>query len=104
MEVDEAPRARSCFDLDLIAQEQRSEDLDTCTPPKPVPSLRDLESGRIKPLVMGVALPGLTPSSTGDSQANLGTSYLKELRERLQQGLLRVLRAKPNHSRAKKKQ
>ena len=49
MEVDETPRVSGRFNLDRIAQEQMSEDLDTWTPPEPVPSLRDLESGRIKP-------------------------------------------------------
>ena len=31
-----------------------------------------------------IALPGLTPSSTGGSQASAGTSRLKKLQERLQ--------------------
>ena len=51
--------------------------------PEPVPSLRDLESGRIRPLRVDVALPVLTPSSTCVSQASAGTLRLKELQERL---------------------
>ena len=54
------------------------------TLPEPVPSIRDLESGRINPLTVDVLLPGLTPSSLAGSQASAGTSRLKELQERLQ--------------------
>ena len=79
MEVDEAPRVSGRFNLDRIAQEQMSEDLDAWTPLEHVSSWRDLESGRIKPLVVDFALPGLKPSSTGGSQASAGTSRLKEL-------------------------
>ena len=57
-----------------------SEDLETKTPP----SLRDLELSRITPLMVDVALPGLTPGSTGGTQVSDGTSRLKELQERLQ--------------------
>ena len=72
MEVDEAPRARGRFNLDRVAQEQMSEDLEKWTPPEPTLSSRDLESVRIKPLTVEVALPGLTTSSTGGSQASAG--------------------------------
>ena len=84
MEVDEAPRASGRFNLDRVAQEQMSEDLEKWTPPEPTLSSRDLESVRIKPLTVEVALPGLTPSSTGGSQASAGKPRLKELQERLQ--------------------
>ena len=83
MEVDETPRSGGQLNLDRIAQEQMNECLDTWTPPEPVPSLRDLESGRIKPL-KDTALPCLTPSSTSGSQAGAWTSRLKDLQERLQ--------------------
>ena len=80
----EAPRASGRFNLDRTAQGQMSEVLNAWTPPEHVPSLRDLESGRFKPLMVDVTLPGLTPGSTGGSQAGAGTSRLKELQERLQ--------------------
>ena len=73
MEVDEVPRASGRFNLNRVAQEQRSEDLETWTPPEPTPSLRDLELSRIKPLMLDVALP-----LTGGSQVSAGTSRLKE--------------------------
>ena len=60
-----------------------NDDLNTWTPPYTVPSLRDLESGRIKP-IMDIALPGLTPSSTSGSQAGVRTSRLEKMHERLQ--------------------
>ena len=60
------------------------EDLETWTPLEPTPSLRDLESGRIRPRMVDVALPGPTPSSVGASQVSAGTSRLKQLQERLQ--------------------
>ena len=81
MEVDEAPRSSGCFNLDRVAQEHMNEDLDTWMPSEPVPSLRKLESDRIR-LLMDIALPALTPSSTSDSKAGAGTSRLKELQER----------------------
>ena len=83
MEIDVTPRSGRRFNLDRVAQEQMNEGLDTWTPPEPARSLRDLDSGRIKPL-MDIALPGLTPSSTSGSQAGALTSRLKELQERLQ--------------------
>ena len=52
MEVDEAPRASGRFTLDSVAQEQMSKDLETWTPPESTPSLRDLESGRIRTLMV----------------------------------------------------
>ena len=83
MDVDETPRSAGRFNLDRVAQEQMNEGLNTWTPPEPVPSLRDLESDRIKPL-MNIALPGPTPNSISGSQAGAGTLRLKELQERLQ--------------------
>ena len=50
---------------------------------EPVPSMRNLEVGRIRPL-MDIALPGLMSSSTSGSQTGTGTSHPKELLERLQ--------------------
>ena len=72
IEVDEASRSSGRFNLDRIdriAQEQKNEDLDSWTSPQPVPTLRDLDSDWIRPLRVDVALLGLTPSSTGGSQA-----------------------------------
>ena len=46
MEVDETPRATGRFNLNRIAQQQMSEDLETWTPPEPTPFLRDLELSR----------------------------------------------------------
>ena len=56
-EEDEAPRSSNRFNLVRLAQEQMDEDLNRWTPPEPVPSLRDLESGRRRPLMVDVALP-----------------------------------------------
>ena len=78
MEVDEAPSSSGCFNLN-VAQEDMNEGLDIWMPSEPVPSLRNLESGRIRPL-MDVALPRLSSGS----QIGAGTSSLKELQERLQ--------------------
>ena len=61
MEVDKTPRANICFNLDRVAKEQMSEDVETWTPPEPTPSLRDLKLSRTKPLAVDVALPDLTP-------------------------------------------
>ena len=83
MGVDEAPRSSARFNLDRVAQEHMNEGMDTWMPSEPVPSLRNLESGRIRPL-MDIALPGLTPRSVSCSQTGAGTSRLKELQERLQ--------------------
>ena len=83
MEVDKAPRSSGRFILDRVAQEHMNKGLDTWMPSEPVPSLRNLESVRIRPQ-MNIALLGLTPSSTSGSQAGAGISRLKELQERLQ--------------------
>ena len=83
MELDEAPRSSGRFNLDRVAQEHMNEGLDTWMPSEPVPSSRNQESGRIRPL-MDIALPGLTPSSTSGSKAGAATSRLKQLQERLQ--------------------
>ena len=80
MELDEAPRSSGCFNLDRVAQEHMKEGLGTWMPSEPVPSLRNLESGLIRPLMV-IALPKLTPSSTSCSQTGAGTSRLKELQE-----------------------
>ena len=82
MEVDEAPSSSGCFNLN-VAQEDMNEGLDIWMPSEPVPSWRNLESGRIRPL-MDVALPRLSRCSTSGSQTGAGTSRLKELQERLQ--------------------
>ena len=82
LEVDEAPRSSGRFNLDRVAQEHMNEGLETCTPPEPVPSMRNLEANRISWL-MGIALPGLTPCSTCGSQSGTRTSRLRELQERL---------------------
>ena len=78
MEVYKAPRSDGRSNLDCVAPEQMIDGLDTLTPPEPVPFLRNLETGRIKPR-MDIALPGLTTSSTKCSQAGAVTSRLKEL-------------------------
>ena len=83
MAVDEAPRAGSRFNLDRADQEHMNEGLEALTTPEPVPSLRNLEANTIRPL-MEIALQGLTPSSTSDSQTGTGTSRLSDLQERLQ--------------------
>ena len=83
MEVDKAPRSSGRFNLDRVAQEHRSEGLEAWTPPEHVPSVRNLEANRVRPL-MDIALPGLTSSSTSGSQSGTGTSRLRELQERLQ--------------------
>ena len=83
MEVHEAPRASGCFNLDRVAQEHINEGLEIWTPPEPVPSLRNLETNPIRPL-MEISLPVLTPSSTSGIQSGLNTSRLRELQERLQ--------------------
>ena len=82
-EVDEAPGSSGRFNLDREAQELMNEGLETWTSPEPVSSMRNLEAGRIRPL-MDIALPGLTRSSTSGSQTGTGTSRLKELQKRLQ--------------------
>ena len=83
MEGDEAPRSSGHFNLDRVAQEHMSEGLEAWTPPEPVPSMKNMEANRIRPL-MDIALPGLTSSSTSGSQSETGTSRLRELQERLQ--------------------
>ena len=83
MEVDEAPRSSGRFNLDRVAQEHMNEGLVTWMPSEPVPSLRNLESGWIRPL-KDIALAALTPSSTSGSQAGAGKSRLNELQERMQ--------------------
>ena len=83
MEVDQAPRSSGHFNLDRIAQEHMNEGLDTRKPSEPVPSLKNLQSGRIRPL-MDIALPCLTLRSTLGRQTGMGKSRLKELQERLQ--------------------
>ena len=77
MEVDDAPKSSGCFNLDRVTQEHMNERLDTWMPSEPVPSLRNQESGRIRPQ-MDIVLPGLTPSSTSGSQAGAETSRLKQ--------------------------
>ena len=56
-----------------------SEELETWPPPEPTLFLRDLESGRIGPLMVDVVA-----RSTGGSHVSAGTSRLEELQERLQ--------------------
>ena len=73
IEVDETPRASSSLNLDRLAQEQMSEDLETRNPPEPTPSLGDLELSRIKPLIANVALSGTTLSSADVIQVSSGT-------------------------------
>ena len=81
MEVDEARRSSGPFNLDRVTQENMNENLEAWTPPEPVPSMRNLEASRVRPL-MDIALPGLTSSSTSGSQTGTGTSRLRELQER----------------------
>ena len=83
MEVEEAPRSSGSFNLDRVAQEHLNEGLEAWTPSEAVPSIRNLEANRIRPL-MDIAVPGLTSSSTSGSQSETGTSRLRELQERLQ--------------------
>ena len=83
MEVDEAPPASGRFSLDRVAQEHMNEGLDAWKPPEPVPSLYNLETNPVRPL-MEISLPGLTTSSTSGSQTGTGTSRLRELQERRQ--------------------
>ena len=84
MEVDEAPRSKGRFNLDLAAVEHMNEGLEVWIPTESTSSLRGLETQRIRPL-MDVAQPGYTPSSTpSGSQVNGSSSRLKELNERLQ--------------------
>ena len=66
MEVDEALRSSGRFNMDRVAQERLNESLEAWTPPEPVPSMRNLEANRIRPLMV-IALPGLTSSSTSGS-------------------------------------
>ena len=89
MEVAEAPRLSGRFNLDSVAKEHMNEGLETWTPHEPVPSLRNLEAGQIRPL-MDIALPGLTSISTSGIQTGTGTSRLKELQERLQSRALEI--------------
>ena len=63
MEVDEAPRARGRFNLDREAREHMSEGLEVWIPNDVTPSLRNLETQPVRPL-MDVVLPGYTPTST----------------------------------------
>ena len=83
MEVNEAPISSGRFKLDRVAQEHMNEGLEAWMPPEPIPSVRNLEANRVRPL-MDLALPGLTSSSTSGSQSGTGTSRLRELQERLQ--------------------
>ena len=83
MEVDEAPRARGRFNLDRAARKHMSEGLEVWIPTESTSSLRGLETQPIRPL-MGVVLPGYTPTSTSSgSQVSGSSSRLKELNERL---------------------
>ena len=85
MEVDEAPRARGRFNLDREAREHMSEGLEVWIPNDVTPSLRNLETQPVRPL-MDVVLPGYTPTSTSSgSQVSGASSRLKELGEKLQQ-------------------
>ena len=83
MEVDEPPKASGRFNLDRVAQKHMNEVLESWTTTEPVPSMRNLETNPIRPL-MEIAQPGFTPSSTSGSQAGTGASRLRELQERLQ--------------------
>ena len=83
MEVDEVTRSSGRFKLDRVAQEHMNEGFEAWTPPEPVPSVRNLEANRIRPL-MNIALPGLTSSSTCGSQSGTVASRLRELQENLQ--------------------
>ena len=51
--------------------------------------MRNLEADRIT-LLIDIALPGLTTSSTSGSQTGTGTSRLTELQERLQSRALEI--------------
>ena len=83
-EVDEAPRSKGRFNLDRAVQEHIIEGLEVWIPTESVSSLRGLETQPIR-LLMDVALPGYTPSSTpSSSQVSGSSSRLKELNERLQ--------------------
>ena len=85
MEVDEAPRARGRFNLDREAREHMSEGLEVWIPNDVTPSLRNLETQPVRPL-MDVVLPGYSPTSTSSgSQVSGASSRLKELGEKLQQ-------------------
>ena len=83
MEVNEPPRSSGRFNLDRVTQEHMNGGLEAWTPLEPVPSMRNLEASRIRPL-LDIALPGLKSSSTSGSQTRTGTSRLRELQERLQ--------------------
>ena len=84
MEVDEAPRSKGRFNLDRAAQEHMNEGLQVWIPTESTSSLRGLETPPIR-LLMDVALPAYTPSSTrSSSQVSSSSSRLKKLNERLQ--------------------
>ena len=84
MELDEVPRSSGRFRLDRVAQEHMIEGLEVWITPEPVASVRGLHTQPIRPL-MGIALPGYTPSSIPSSrQIGTGSSRLKELHDRLQ--------------------
>ena len=77
-------RSKGRFNLDRAAQEHMNEGLEVWIPSESASSLRGLETQVIR-LLMDVALPGYTPSSTpGSSQVSSSSSRLKELHERLQ--------------------
>ena len=78
MEMDEAPRSSGRFNLDRVSQEHINEGLEAWKPPEAVPSMRNLEANRFRPL-MDVAMSGLTSSSTTGSQSGTETSRLREL-------------------------
>ena len=67
IELDEGPRASGCFKFDRVAQVHMNLGLEAWTIPEPVPSLRNLESSPVRPL-MEISLSGLTLSSTSGSQ------------------------------------
>ena len=90
MEVDEAPRSSGRFNLDRVAQENMNEGLETWTPPELVPSVRNLEANRVRPL-KDITLPGLTSSSTSGSQSGTGTSRLRNCEKGCRRKLLRTL-------------
>ena len=69
--------------MDRVAQEHMKEGLEAWTTLEPVPSLRNLETAPVGPL-MEISLPVLTPSSTSGSKTETDTSRLRELQERLQ--------------------
>ena len=97
MEVYEVPKSSGRFNMDGVAQEHMNEGLDTWTPPEPVPSLSNLESSPIRPL-MDIALPGLTPSSTSGSQTGMGTSRLMSFKKVCTQRLSRDWQGRLSHS------